>query len=89
MKADALADQTVKNNLALAMHESTSSDTTKKPRLSKTAIDMVSGSAAGIVGTFISHPLDTVKVRYQVSRSDNITLRKCISDIYRYGGVSN
>ena len=44
---------------------------------------------AGIVGTFIPHPLDTVKVRYQVSRSDKITLRKFISDIYRYGGVSN
>lgn len=40
----------------------------KKLALSKTTVDMLSGSCAGIVGTFVSHPLDTVKVRFQVSQ---------------------
>lgn len=61
----------------------------KKLALSKTTVDMMSGSAAGIVGAFMSHPLDTVKVRFQVSRSDKIALGQCIKDIYRLEGVSS
>ena len=44
---------------------------------------------AGIVATFVSHPLDTVKLRFQVAKAEqNLTLRACIKDIYMYEGVS-
>ena len=60
----------------------------KSLNLSKSTIDMLSGSCAGLVATFVSHPLDTVKVRFQVSQHDRLTLGRCISDIYRFEGVS-
>ena len=56
--------------------------------LSKGTVDMLAGSCAGLVATFVSHPLDTVKVRFQVSQHDKLTLGRCISDIYRFEGVS-
>lgn len=60
----------------------------KKISLSKTSVDFISGAFAGMVSTFIAHPLDTVKVRFQLaSTSDQITLRNCFSDIYRHEGV--
>ena len=57
-------------------------------KLSDWAIDMISGSSAGICATFVAHPLDTVKVRFQISSNDQLTLRRCISDIYLREGVS-
>lgn len=48
---------------------------------------MISGSCAGIVATFVAHPLDTVKVRFQVTTNDKLRLRECIVDIYRREGV--
>mmetsp|Transcript_3884 Transcript_3884/g.4556 ORF Transcript_3884/g.4556 Transcript_3884/m.4556 type:complete len:190 (+) Transcript_3884:172-741(+) len=48
---------------------------------------MLSGSCAGIIATFVSHPLDTVKVRFQTSKHDSLTLRHCIKDIYHFEGL--
>ena len=49
---------------------------------------MLSGSMAGIVATFVSHPLDTVKLRFQVAKAEqNLTLKVCIRDIYMFEGV--
>ena len=57
--------------------------------ISKVQIDFISGTCAGILATFVAHPLDTVKVRFQIAKaSDNMTLSKTLSDIYRYEGVS-
>ena len=57
--------------------------------LSPVTIDIVSGICAGITATFVAHPLDTVKVRFQTQLvSDNITIRQCMSDIYLREGVS-
>lgn len=53
-------------------------------------IDMVSGIFAGMISTFISHPLDTVKVRIQLDKgTQKLTVRKCIMDVYSKEGVSN
>ena len=57
-------------------------------KLSAGTIDMIAGSCAGIIGTFVSHPLDTVKVRFQTSQSTELTMRRCIRDIYCNEGVS-
>lgn len=57
-------------------------------KLSPTAIDLIAGSCAGMCATFVSHPLDTVKIRYQTSASNSITLRSAVSDIYLHEGVS-
>ena len=57
--------------------------------LSPVTIDIVSGICAGITATFVAHPLDTVKVRFQTQLvSDNIAIRQCMSDIYLREGVS-
>ncbi len=34
-----------------------------KLRLSDTLVEVLSGISAGIVASFVSHPLDTVKIR--------------------------
>ena len=49
---------------------------------------MLSGISTGMVATFVSHPLDTVKVRFQTSNSTEMTLRRCITDVYLREGVS-
>ena len=60
----------------------------RKLPLNQTQIDMLSGITTGMVATFVSHPLDTVKVRFQTSNSAEMTLRMCISDVYMREGVS-
>ena len=35
--------------------------------LSNTTVDMLSGALTGVIATFVAHPLDTVKVRFQIS----------------------
>ena len=37
-----------------------------KPRLAESSVDMIAGIATGIVSQFIQHPLDTIKVRFQL-----------------------
>ena len=59
----------------------------KRLNFSKTSVDLISGSCAGVISTLIAHPLDTVKVRFQLSNSDQLTLRKCFSDIYLHEGA--
>ena len=93
MKANSLIAQTgatttstLQQNLSPAPALASMSSN-KKLNLSKTTVDMLSGSVAGIVATFVAHPLDTVKVRFQISNNDKLTLRKCMSDIYRHEGV--
>ena len=63
--------------------------TTAKLRLSKTTLDMMAGACAGIVATFANHPLDTVKLRYQLCENTNksLTFRNMVLDIYRNEGV--
>ena len=39
----------------------------RRLNLAQSTVDMLSGVCAGIVATFVAHPLDTVKVRFQVS----------------------
>ena len=93
MKANSLITQTgATTTSTLQQNFSTtpslaSMSSNKKLNLSKSTVDMLSGSVAGIVSTFVAHPLDTVKVRFQISNSDKLTLRKCMSDIYRHEGV--
>ena len=93
MKANSLITQTgATTTSTLQQNFSTtpslaSMSSNKKLNLSKSTVDMLSGSVAGIVATFVAHPLDTVKVRFQISNSDKLTLRKCMSDIYRHEGV--
>ena len=93
MKANSLITQTgATTTSTLQQNFSTtpslaSTSSNKKLNLSKSTVDMLSGSVAGIVATFVAHPLDTVKVRFQISNSDKLTLRKCMSDIYRHEGV--
>lgn len=49
----------------------------------------MSGICAGMVGTLISHPLDTVKVRIQLSKvGSRLTVRQCLKDIYRVEGAT-
>ena len=51
-------------------------------------IDIVAGIMAGIVGNLISHPLDTVKVRMQLStQGESIKLMSTINEIYKREGV--
>ena len=70
MKANSLIAQTgatttstLQQNLSPAPALASMSSN-KKLNLSKTTVDMLSGSVAGIVATFVAHPLDTVKVRF-------------------------
>ena len=65
--------------------ESTSHHRSQK-KLSKTQIDISAGICAGMVSTFISHPLDTVKVRIQLSLG-SLTIRQCMKDLFAIGGV--
>ena len=94
MKANSLIAQTgvttsstLQQNLSPAPTLASMSSSNTKLNLSKTTVDMLSGSVAGIVATFVAHPLDTVKVRFQISNNDKLTLRECMSDIYRHEGV--
>ena len=44
---------------------------------------------SGIAATFFCHPLDTVKLRFQVARAEqNFTMRACMKNIWMYEGVS-
>ena len=63
----------------------------KQPyNISNSQIDIIAGISAGIVSTIISHPLDTIKVRIQLNKSDvPLTIRNCFSDLYIREGVSN
>lgn len=38
-------------------------------------IEIVSGIAAGMVATFFSHPLDTIKVTIQLEKSERLKLK--------------
>ena len=55
--------------------------------MSNTQIDMLSGTSAAIVSNFISHPLDTVKVRLQLADAQHIKIWPTIKCIYRYEGI--
>ena len=56
--------------------------------LSPVTIDIIAGICAGLTATFVAHPLDTVKVRFQtLSASETITIRQCMTDIHRLEGV--
>ena len=57
--------------------------------LSASQIDMVAGTFAGMISTFISHPLDTVKVRIQLDKGvEKLTVRRCMFEVYTKEGVS-
>ena len=49
---------------------------------------MISGISAGIAANLISHPLDTLKVRMQLSETKDIRIWPTIRDIYKYEGVT-
>jgi hypothetical protein len=49
-------------------------------------IDIIAGICAGISSTIISHPLDTVKVRIQLSKTP-LPVRQCFADMYRVEGL--
>ena len=51
-------------------------------------VDGLAGMCAGMTSTFVSHPLDTIKIRYQTNRENKLTLVRCVRDIYRFEGVS-
>jgi hypothetical protein len=38
----------------------------RKPKLSDALVEVLSGISAGIVASFVSHPLDTVKLGYNL-----------------------
>ena len=46
----------------------------------------MAGSCSGIAGTLVAYPLDTVKVRFQVSTQGSLSLLNCVRDIYRFEG---
>lgn len=69
------------------MEKNSSFESTSQKRLSKAQIDITAGISAGMVSTFISHPLDTVKVRIQLS-SGSLTIRQCMKDLHAISGVS-
>jgi hypothetical protein len=47
----------------------------KGQRLSNAKIDTIAGAVAGMVSNFISHPLDTIKTRIQISSTHSVSLR--------------
>jgi len=59
-----------------------------KPLLSAGQIDLISGIASGIAATLVTHPLDTVKVTIQLNRTNNLTLKQCVTTLYANNGVS-
>lgn len=57
--------------------------------MNNTQVDIVAGICAGIVASTISHPLDTIKVRIQLNKTEApLTIRKCVSEVYVREGVS-
>jgi hypothetical protein len=57
--------------------------------MNNTQVDIVAGISAGIVASTISHPLDTIKVRIQLNKTEApLTIRKCVSEVYLREGVS-
>jgi hypothetical protein len=44
--------------------------------------DLVCGSCAGLAYILTAHPLDSIKVRMQLERRPNITLRKIMRETY-------
>ena len=55
-------------------------------KLSDTQIDIIAGICAGIVSQIVSHPLDTIKVRFQIEKQ-TLRLSHIIADIYAREGV--
>lgn len=47
---------------------------------------MIAGTTAGVISNIISHPLDTVKVRIQLSPTP-LPLLKCVRDLYKFEGA--
>jgi solute carrier family 25 carnitine/acylcarnitine transporter 20/29 len=45
--------------------------------------DFLSGSISGILGTFVGHPLDTIKCRLQVNSKEYVSTFASISKIIR------
>ena len=64
----------------------TSEDTHVKRKLTDTQIDIIAGIAAGLVSQVVSHPLDTIKVRFQLE-TKSVPLRHIVSDIYSKEGI--
>ena len=48
---------------------------------------MIAGITTGMVSQFIQYPLDTIKVRFQMGQSNNMTLRGTIVSIYTLEGL--
>jgi solute carrier family 25 carnitine/acylcarnitine transporter 20/29 len=62
------------------------------PTLSKHSLynvfinDLICGSMGGLAYILTAHPLDSIKVRMQLERRPNITLRKIIMETYLHEG---
>jgi hypothetical protein len=50
-------------------------------KLSDTQIDIIAGIGAGLVSIMVTHPIDTIKVRYQLKTS-GATIKNITADIY-------
>lgn len=48
--------------------------------------DLVCGSCAGLAYILTAHPLDSIKVRMQLERRPNISLRKIMNETYTNEG---
>ena len=49
--------------------------------------DLICGSMGGLAYILTAHPLDSIKVRMQLDRRPNITLRKIIMETYHHEGA--
>ena len=59
-----------------------------KHNLSDGKIDVIAGICAGATANFVSHPMDTVKIRIQLSDTkNNLTIRRAFGNIYRAEGI--
>ena len=63
------------------------SDKAPRRQLSAIQVDVLAGLAAGFTSNFISHPLDTIKVRMQTDKTQSLKLVPTTKAIYHTEGV--
>jgi hypothetical protein len=50
-------------------------------------VDSIAGLASGTLSTFVRHPIDTVKVRIQISSKATVSVSKAFKEIFISEGV--